>query len=122
MKHIIYTFLILAFTAGNTFANDLWILWSNSCWVERTDLRKGSVELSNIPCLIQSATNFLLWVAGTISVIFIIIWAYQILFGSLTQNTTKWKDTIISALIGFALASLSWFIIKLVIDNFTTIS
>lgn len=122
MKQFIYTFLILAFTAGNTFANDLWILWSNSCWVERNDLRTGSVDISNIPCLIQSTTNFLLWVAGTISVIFIIIWAYQILFGSLTQNTTKWKDTIISALIGFGLASLSWFIIKLVIDNFSSIS
>lgn len=121
MKYI-YTLLVLTFTYGNTYANDLWILWTNSSCVSSNDLRTGQIKLDNIPCLIQSTTNYLLAIAGTISVIFIIIWAYQILFWSLTQNTTKWKDTIISALIWFALAALSWFIIKLVIDNFTNIS
>lgn len=121
MKYI-YTLLILAFTYGNSYANDLWILWKNNCNVDKNSLRTWQIEINSIPCLIQSTTNFLLGIAGTISVIFIIIWAYQILFWSLTQNTTKWKDTIISALIGFALAALSWFIIKLVIDNFSNIS
>lgn len=121
MKYI-YTLLILAFTHANSYANDLWILWSNTCNVSKENLRTWQIELNSIPCLIQSTTNYLLGIAGTISVIFIIIWAYQILFGSLTQNTTKWKDTIISALIGFTLAALSWFIVKLIIDNFTTIS
>jgi type IV secretory pathway VirB2 component (pilin) len=58
-------------------------------------------------------------IAGTIAIIFIIIWAYKILFGSLEQDKTKWKDTIIMALSWFAIASLAWFIIKLIIDNFS---
>jgi type IV secretory pathway VirB2 component (pilin) len=58
-------------------------------------------------------------IAGTVAIIFIIIWAYKILFGSLEQDKTKWKDTIIMALSGFAIASLAWFIIKFIIDNFS---
>lgn len=36
--------------------------------------------------------------AGTIAVIFVIIGAYKILFGSLQQDKTKGRDTIIAAL------------------------
>jgi len=56
-------------------------------------------------------------IAGTISVIFIIIGAYKILFGSLQQDKTKGRDTIIMALGGFALAALAWFIIKVILAN-----
>jgi len=122
MKYNFYILFALFSSTANTFANDLWILGTNSCGVSSDTLRTWNTKLESIPCLIQSATNFLLGIAGTVAVIFIIIWAYQVLFWSLTQNTTKWKDTIISALIGFALAALSWFIIKLVIDNFSSIS
>lgn len=55
--------------------------------------------------------------AGTIAVIFVIIGAYKILFGSLQQDKTKGRDTIIAALWGFALAALAWFIIKVLISN-----
>lgn len=58
-------------------------------------------------------------IAGTIAVIFVIIGAYKILFGSLQQDKTKGRDTIISALGGFALAGLAWFIVRFIIDNFS---
>lgn len=122
MKYIFTSFLFTFISYQTTFADNLWILWNASCsWAGTKEFRNGNIQLDAIPCLIQSTTNFLLGVAGTISVVFIIIWAYKILFGSLTQDTTKWKDTIISALIWFALASLSWFIVKLVLDNFTNL-
>jgi hypothetical protein len=39
--------------------------------------------------------------------------------GSATENSTaEWKKTIILALAGFILASISWIIFKILIDNF----
>ena len=92
--------------------------WS---WVSANDLRNGNVSLDTIPNMIVSATNFLMGIAGTIAVIFVIIWAYQLLFGSLQQDKTKWRNTILMALGGFAIASLAWFIVKLIIDNFLSL-
>ncbi len=63
--------------------------------------------------------NFFMGIAGTVAVIFVIIGGYKILFGSLSQDKTQWKDTIIMALAGFALAALSWFIVRAIIDNFS---
>jgi hypothetical protein len=56
-------------------------------------------------------------IAGTISVIFVIIWAYKILFGSIQQDKSQGRDTIIMALGWFAIAALSWVIIKIVLAN-----
>ena len=117
-----YIALAIAWIANiqNTYAvEDLWLFWSDSsCGVKQNDMRTWNIHIENIPCMIQWAINFFLWIAGTIAVIFVIVWAYKILFGSLSQDKTKWKDTIIMALTGFAIATLSWFIIKILLDNF----
>lgn len=97
--------------------NDLGLFWTDACKT-KTDMRTWNIHVEDIPCMIQGAINFFLGIAGTIAVIFVIVWAYKILFGSLSQDTTKWKDTIIMALTGFAIATLSWFIIKILLDNF----
>jgi type IV secretory pathway VirB2 component (pilin) len=120
-KYIALLFVILA-NIQTVFANenkkDLWIFWSNSTCSDQDKFRNWDIHIWDIPCLIQGAINFFLWIAWTIAVIFVIIWAYKILFGSLSQDKTKWKDTIIMALTGFAIATLSWFIIKILLDNF----
>lgn len=90
----------------------------NYLWISNSRLRNGNVHLEDIPGAIRSVIDFLMWIAGTIAVIFVIIGAYKILFGSLQQDKTKWRDTIIVALWGFALAALSWMIIKLILSNF----
>lgn len=118
-----YLFLVLFYIANiqSVFADDhdydLGLLWSNWCSTQ-TKFKNWDIHLWDIPCFIQGAINFFLGIAGTIAVIFIIIWAYKILFGSLSQDTTEGKNTIITALTGFAIASVSWFIIKLLLDNF----
>lgn len=123
MKHI-FTYIFLVVIAKisifQTFAaDDAGIFeWS---WVTASDLRNWNVSLDTIPAMIVAATNFLMGIAGTIAVIFVIIWAYQLLFGSLQQDKTKWRNTILMALGGFAIASLAWFIVKLIIDNFLTL-
>lgn len=84
-----------------------WALWS---WY---------VSFDDIPNIIWHAINYFMWAAWMISVIFIIIWAYQIMFGSISQNNSQWKNTIIAAIFGFIIAALAWVIIKLILNNFT---
>jgi len=80
-------------------------------------LRNGDVDLDDIPHAIKSAIDFFMGIAGTVAVIFIVIGAYKILFWSIQQDKTKWRDTIIMALWGFALAALAWTIIQVIIKN-----
>jgi len=110
---IITTYLLFIINIAN--ASDWWILWDWTIWAK---LKDWTIWFENIPWMIVYAIDFLMWIAATISVIFIIIWAYKILFGSISQDKTKWRDTILMAIWGFIIASLAWFIIKLILDNF----
>ncbi|MDP5039105.1 MAG: pilin [Candidatus Gracilibacteria bacterium] len=82
-------------------------------------LRTGNITIDDIPQMIQYAINFLMGFAGTIALIFIIIGAYKIAFGGISNDKQKGKETIILAISGLILASLSWVILKIIIDNFT---
>jgi len=112
-----YLALLMVFSTKIALADwDAWILsWD---WIDWDKLRNGDIHLDDIPNMIKNAIDFLLGFAGTISIIFIIIWAYQLLFWSVVNEKTKWRDTIIMALAWFAVASLSWFIIQFVLTNF----
>lgn len=116
MKTIIKSsiWLSLLFITNVTLAVDWGVFWDDEVW---NKLRTWDVHLSDIPQMIRNAIDFLMWFAWTIAIIFVIIWAYKILFGSLEQDKTKWRDTIIMALSGFALAALAWFIVKVILDN-----
>ena len=108
--------LILIHAKIVVFAEEWGIFW------EFTDnanekLKKWEISTDDIPNMFLGAINFLMGIAGTVAIIFVIIGAYQILFGSLQQDKTKWKETIIMALGWFALAALSWFIVRAVLDN-----
>jgi len=125
MNKIFYTFIWYILSLQLTFA-DWGLLWDFAkdrtwSWVLTTDttvaLRNWDVHVSDIPVIIKWSIDFFITIAGTVAIIFIIIWAYKILLGSLEQDKTKWKDTIIMAIGWFALASLAWFIVKLLIDN-----
>lgn len=123
VKQIIYIIIWYFSIFSSSFA-DWWILWDfakSRSWSGNNDtqkaLREWDIHLEDIPVMIRSAIDFLMTIAWTIAIIFIIVWAYKILFGSLEQDKTKWKDTIIMALLWFALASSAWFIVKLILDN-----
>jgi len=115
----IYTWLFLLSISKISFAADWGIFWENM-W---TKLKKWDwITLWDIPNMIKNMIEFFIWIAWTIAVIFVIVWAYKILFGSLQQDKTKWKDTIIMALWGFVIATLAWFIVQFIFDNFTNIN
>lgn len=114
MKNTFFTLIWIISSIQYTFANDAWILGNS---LSKDQLREWDIHVDDIPKIIKWAIDFAMWIAWTIAVIFIIIWAYQILFWSIEQDKSKWKNTIIMAIMWFAIASLSWFIIKLIIDN-----
>ncbi len=113
-KYFFYILWVLTSLQMTYAANDAWLLWDS---LTTEQLRNWDIHTKDIPNVIKWAINFWMWIAWTIAVIFIILWAFKILFWSLEQDKTKWKDTIIMAIFWFAIASLAWFIIRLVIDN-----
>jgi len=118
MKNIF--FLIFWYISTLQFAFADWgFLWEFRWDDTEEALRTWDIHIEDIPKILKWAIDFFMGIAGTIAIIFVIVWAYKILFGSLEQDKTKWKDTIIMALTWFALASLSWFIIKIILDNFS---
>ncbi len=88
--------------------------WSKSA-SER--IRTGDLHLDDVPNVIKGLIDIFIGLAGTIAVIFVIYWSYRLLFGSLSWDHTKWRETIIMALTGFVIAILSWFIVKLIFNN-----
>ena len=125
MNKIFYTFIWYILSLQLTFA-DAWLIWDfvkdrdpeKTAYTDTSDaIRNWDIHIWDIPVIIKSSIDFFITIAGTVAIIFIIIWAYKILLGSLEQDKTKWKDTIIMAIGWFALASLAWFIVKLLIDN-----
>lgn len=80
-------------------------------------IRNWDFHTEDIWNIIREFIDYFIWIAWTISVIFIIIWAYQMLFGSVSETDSKWKETITYAVIWFAISTLSWFIVKLIFDN-----
>lgn len=112
-KKIIW-FLVFITNIPLSHAVDGGMLWNSVA----DKLRNWNIWLSDIPNAIQGAINFFIGLAWWIAVIFIIIWAYKILFWSIEQDKTKWKDTVLMSIWGFIIASLAWFIVKFIFDNF----
>lgn len=114
-KNIMLTSLMLTISKVTLAAVDGWVFWDDQ-WEK---IKSWDIWFEDIPVFITNAIDFLMWIAATVAIIFIIIWAYKILFGSISQDKTKWRDTILMAIWGFVIASLAWFIVKLILDNFS---
>ena len=121
MKKILYTILGYILSFKIIYADDetaWWIFWNNTgSSLTKIKVKEWDIHIDDIPNIIKWMIDFLLSFAWTIAIIFIIIWAYKILFWSLTQDKSKWKETIIMALTWFAISSLAWFIINFLISN-----
>lgn len=113
MKKIFYSILWIFLSFEVTLAADGWVFWI-SAW----KLRRWEIHVDDIPWMIKWIINFLLSLSWTIAIIFIILWAYKILFSELQWDKTAWKNTIIMAITWFAIASLAWVIIGFILDNF----
>lgn len=119
MKNFIKTAFFVSFYFLNNLISfaDAGILWW--WWLSESDLKNWNIHTDDLPGIINWAIDYLMWFAGTISVVFIIIWAYQILFWAVSWDKAKWQATVKLALTWFALSACAWIIIKIVIDNFS---
>jgi len=110
IKSLLWLFLL--FSRKITLAADWWIFWDY--WNE---LKNWDIHVSDIAPMIKNIIQFLMWTVWLVAIIFIIIWAYQVLFWGLSDSRQQWMKTVASALTWLALAILSWFIVKLLFDN-----
>ena len=125
-KNIVWYFIIYitVLTTNSTFAEwewaPTWLLdWVKTNWDKAASvrIREWDLHLDDIPNVIKWIVDILIGLAGTIAVIFVIYWAYRLLFWSLKWDHTKWRETIIMALTGFVISILAWFIVKVIFTN-----
>ncbi len=77
-------------------------------------IRMGNIHLAQLPCFIKYITQTLIGVAGTISVIYVMIGGFKyILLGE--EKKADAKSTIIHALLGLAVSLMAWIIVDLVV-------
>jgi len=79
-----------------------------------TMIRTGEISLRQIPCFIKYFAQTLIALAGSISVIFVMIGGYQYMFSS--GETEQAKRTITHALIGLAVSLLAWVLVDIVLQ------
>jgi type IV secretory pathway VirB2 component (pilin) len=90
-----------------------WLLWDSST----NKIRTWDFHIDDIPWILVWLIDIFLAIAWTVAVVFVIVWAYKLLFGSLQWDHTKWRETIIMAITGFAISALAWFIVKFLFNN-----
>lgn len=78
-------------------------------------IRSGDIHLRNLPCFIKYFAQTLIGVAGSLSVIFVMIGGYRYVLGG-TEDTASAKKVITYALIGLAVSLLAWIIVDLVLQ------
>jgi hypothetical protein len=112
MKRTLYSLIAIAnLGASRAFAAENWIGISND------KLRNGNVGFNDIPAIIINVTNYILGLAGTVTVVMIIYGAVRMGLGSLSNDKETGKKIISAGIVGFVLAVSGWFIIRLVIEN-----
>ncbi len=108
--------------ANDLADSDILDPWASN---ERSDLlgcaiKTGRISLQMIPYFISYISNFLLSIIGLISVLFIVLGGYFYIYGGLTDAKEKGKKYIYHALLGLAVASLSWIIVNVIMGVITS--
>ncbi|HAU39648.1 MAG: hypothetical protein UV80_C0002G0310 [Candidatus Peregrinibacteria bacterium GW2011_GWF2_43_17] len=77
-------------------------------------IQTGNIHLWMLPYYITYIIEFLMNIAGLISVLFVIIGGYLYAWGGLTEDKEKGKKTVMYALIGLTLSTLGWIIVNII--------
>lgn len=97
----------------------------NLLWISNDDLRNGNVNMDTIPKVIINIINILLGIAGTISILSLIYYAFQMQINSGITGDSSWVDKakkwMIGSIIGFVIAICAWFIIIKAIEILTSL-
>jgi hypothetical protein len=76
--------------------------------------RTGNFELYDLPKYVIYLIEFLIYIAGGISVLFVVIGGYKYMIGGTTDDKEAGKKTIGYALGGFAVSVLAWTIVNFI--------
>ena len=99
-----------AFLSGDDRASGASGEWYLSC-----ALKTGHIKFWMIPFFIRNMLQFLLQLAGLISVLMVLVGAYFYIAGGLTDDKEKGRRIIGFAIGGLVLTVLSWVIVNLVL-------
>lgn len=83
-------------------------------------IKTGRVSLQMVPLFITYIANFILSMIALVCVLFIVIGGYQYILGGLIDQKEKGKKTIEHALMGLAVATLSWIIVSVIMTVVTS--
>ena len=91
------------------------------CWetVLSCGIKTGDIHLWMLPYYITRLVEFVIGIAGIISVLFTILGGYFYAWGGLTEDKEKGKKTVMYALIGLALSAFAWIIVNIVQSTLT---
>ncbi len=78
-------------------------------------IRTGQITLRQIPCFIKFFSQTLIAIAGSLSVIFVMVGGYRYVAG-FGDDRADAKRTITYALIGLAVSLLAWIFVDLVLQ------
>ena len=115
---VIALVLLLSFSATTLAAEATLIPTDDNQEEEYKDLAKsfrtGKFELWQLGDYVQYLIEVLIFFAGGISVLFIVIGGYKYMIGSVSDDKEAGKKTIMYALGGFVVAVLAWTIVNFV--------
>ncbi len=83
-------------------------------------LKTGYVKFWMVPYFVIYALQFVIQLAGLISVMMIVLGGYYYIAGGITDDKEKGKHIITYALGGFILTLTSWFIVNLILLALTS--
>ena len=81
-------------------------------------IRTGDITLRQIPCFIKYFSQTLIAIAGSLSVIFVMVGGYRYVLGA-DEAKDEAKKTITHALIGLAVSLLAWIMVDIVLQLLT---
>ena len=89
--------------------------YGDACIGLATMIRTGDITLRQIPCFIKFFSQGLIAIAGTISLIFVMIGGYRYTIMS-ESGKEEAKRTITYALVGLAVSLLAWILVDIVLQ------
>lgn len=77
-------------------------------------IKTGKIHFNYIPFYVKGLIEFLLGLAGLLSVVFIIVGGYKLLFAGLVEGQDEGKKTLKYAIGGLIVSLLAWSIVNIV--------
>lgn len=77
-------------------------------------IKTGKVRLWMLPYFVSYIANFFIYVAGVVSLLFVVLGGFWYMAGGITDDKEKGKKTIFYALVGLVLTLLAWVIVNVI--------